>query len=352
MLMCTNVFGNLHSWWPHNFSFIHSDDFLYSKVQIYLFFKLAVAKYGSRNWGCKTWETESAPLVWDVRWGKVQDRVKKLWLLTPLSGESFFFLFFLNSSDHRSSSCLESSPADVLSAILRQITACLKFIRPKCSVNISTEKIVRFQMEGTKELPLFGHSCINVPLQTRLTFPVLSQRSSTAPLIHQKIITIQSLSKARSRKKSVSSNSWKIFNIQRKYLHLFTAFTEVLQSYIKTSLSRQTVSKKLTWPIQDVKVANQDSERITQGEREDVVAHTWGDRGRSHRGPSVIQFQTEAAVQISGGGAPQGGWKHTQTLLIMSQVVRTKLCGKFDETIMRCNCFSLTWRDSLLGNCV
>lgn len=32
--------------------------------------------------------------------------------------------------------------------------------------------------------------------------------------------------------------------------------------------------------------------------------------------------------------------KHTQTFLIMSQAVKTKFCRKFDETVMRCNCFS------------
>lgn len=207
MLMYTTVFGNLHSWWPHNFPLLaamisctQKSRFIYLFILSWLLQNIVLeteaARHGklSQHHWCGMWDEVKFKIGW---------RNYDFW--PHYQGNVFFFVFFLNSSDGISSSCLESSPADVLSAILRQITACLKFIRPKCSVNISTEKIVRFQMEGTKELPLFGHSCINVPLQTRLTFPVLSQWSSTAPLIHKKIITIQSLAKARSRKKSAAT---------------------------------------------------------------------------------------------------------------------------------------------------
>lgn len=66
-----------------------------------------------------------------------------------------------NSTEGRASSCLESSQANLLSAVLRQIAARPTFIRPECSVNNSTKKTGGLRMEGTKELPLLDHSHVS-----------------------------------------------------------------------------------------------------------------------------------------------------------------------------------------------
>lgn len=159
------------------------------------------------------------------------------------------YYFFLNSTEGRASSCLESSPANLLSAVLRQIAARPTFIRPECSVNNSTKEIGGLRMEGTTAMCRSSPSTNPVHIRAKNPKP----RSST----------------------NSSSSSSTGFNIQTKHWHLFTVFVDVLHSCVKISVQRQTVSRRWTspiqevnaaqsrkwkWPIQDVHTANPGSE--------------------------------------------------------------------------------------------
>lgn len=89
-------------------------------------------------------------------------------------------IFFLNSTEGRASSCLESSPANLLSAVLRQIAARPMFIRPECSVNNSTKEIGGLRMEGTTAMCRSSPSTNPVHIRAKNSKPRSSTNSSSS----------------------------------------------------------------------------------------------------------------------------------------------------------------------------